>query len=291
MSSAAYVVGGLLALVLAIVVESRVSEPIVPLRMFTNRTIALATIACVAVGTAMFGGSVFLAQYFQIARGFSPTHAGLMTLPLVLGMFASSTASGQVISRSTGRVKPFLVFGAAALVVSLGLLSTIDVATDLVLVGSYLGLMGIGLGCLMQNLVLAVQNTTSNSQMGSVTSVVTFFRTLGGSSGVSVLGAVLASQVASYVAAALAGVPGAPSGGQDGSSLNVESLPGPVQEIVRAAYGQAFGDIFLIAAIVSLVTLVAVVLIKEQPLRTTVEWSSESSEPAEDTPVSARSRG
>lgn len=274
--SAAYLGSGVLILALAVFVETRVSDPIVPLRMFRNRTISLVTVAIVAVGTAMFGGSVFLAQYFQVARGFSPTHAGLLTLPLVLGMFVSSTLSGQIISRTTGRVKPFLVFGASSLVAALGLLSTIDSHTNLVLVGCYLALMGTGLGCMMQNLVLAVQNTTASTEVGSVTSVVTFFRTLGGSSGVSVLGAVLAAQVAGYVSAALAGVPGAPSGGS--GSMQVESLPGPVQQIVRDAYGQAFGDIFLIAGCVALVTLVCVVLIKEQPLRTTVEWSSDSAE-------------
>ena len=193
--TAGLVVAGVLALIIALIIESRVREPIVPLGMFRNPTVTLATIATVAVGTAMFGGAVFLGQYFQIARSYTPTHAGLMTLPMVLGLFLSSTIAGQIISRGSGRVKPFLIFGSLMLVAGMGLLSTIDHRTDLVLVGVYLAMMGIGVGSLMQNLVLVVQNVTVGKNIGSVTSVVTFFRTLGGSSGVSVLGAVLATRV------------------------------------------------------------------------------------------------
>jgi len=277
--TAGLVGAGVLALIIALIIESRVREPIVPLGMFRNPTVTLATIATVAVGTAMFGGAVFLGQYFQIARSYTPTHAGLMTLPMVLGLFLSSTIAGQIISRGSGRVKPFLIFGSLMLVAGMGLLSTIDHRTDLVLVGVYLAMMGIGVGSLMQNLVLVVQNVTVGKNIGSVTSVVTFFRTLGGSSGVSVLGAVLATRVGEYVVRGLTelGVPaGAAAGG--GGSLNVAALPGPVQEVVRAAYGDAIGDIFFVAACVSVVTLLAVLFIKEVPLRRTIGSQDEAVE-------------
>lgn len=273
-ATALMVGAGLVCVVAALIVETRVREPIVPLGMFRNPTISLATIATVAVGTAMFGGTVFLGQYFQIARAYTPTEAGLMTLPMVLGLFVASTASGQIVSRYTGRVKPFLLFGGCALVVAMACLSTIDKDTDLVLVECYLGLMGLGVGCLMQNLVLAVQNTVGSRNMGSVTSVVTFFRTLGGSSGVSVLGALLAMRVQGYVSSALGGSSGSSSGG---GSLDVESLPTPVRMIVRTAYGEAIGDIFFAAACISVITLVAVLFLKESPLRTTVESKEEQS--------------
>lgn len=274
--TAAYVGGGVVALIIAMIIESRFPEPIVPLSMFRNPTVTLATIGTVAVGTAMFGGSVFLGQYFQIARSFSPTHAGLMTLPMVLGLFLSSTISGQIISRGSGKVKPFLIFGSIVLVVGMGLLATMDHTTNLVLVGFYLALMGIGVGSLMQNLVLTVQNVTTGKNVGSVTSVVTFFRTLGGSAGVSVLGAVLASRVTDYVNDGLArmGIP-VGAGGAGGGSLNVDALPGPMQEIVRSAYGDAIGDIFLVSACISVITLLAVVFIKEVPLRRTIESQDE----------------
>ncbi|GAB3287520.1 MFS transporter [Parasphingorhabdus pacifica] len=276
--TAAYVGGGVVALIIAIIIETKVREPIVPLGMFRNPVVALATLGTVAVGTAMFGGAVFLGQYFQISRGYSPTAAGLMTLPMVLGLFVSSTVSGQVISRFTGRIKPFLIFGAVMLIAGMGMLSTIDHASSLALVYCYLAMMGIGVGSLMQNLVLAVQNSTESKSMGTVTSVVTFFRTLGGSAGVSVLGAVLATKVADYIAEGMAGLPGgAAAGGGTGGSLDVESLPAPVQEIVRAAYGDAIGDIFFVSACISVVTLLAVLFIKEVPLRTTIESDKEHS--------------
>ncbi|MER7078830.1 drug resistance transporter, EmrB/QacA subfamily [Saccharopolyspora kobensis] len=275
--TAAYVGGGVLALIIAVIIESRVSEPIVPLRMFRNPTVTLATIGTVAVGTAMFGGSVFLGQYFQISRSMTPTEAGLMTLPMVGGMFLSSTISGQVISRVTGKIKPFLVAGSVVMVAAMWLLSTMDHETNLWLVGVYLFLMGTGVGMLMQNLVLAVQNATSARDMGSVTSVVTFFRTLGGSAGVSVLGAVLATQVSDYIVQGLAKIPGAAqaAGGSGGGTLNIDGLPEPIQVIVRAAYGDAIGDIFFISACVAVVTFVAVLFLRETPLRTTIDSHEE----------------
>ncbi|WP_228046505.1 MFS transporter [Saccharopolyspora sp. HNM0983] len=275
--TALFVGGGLAALVVAVIIESVVSEPIVPLGMFRNPTITLATLGTVAVGTAMFGGAVFLSQYFQISRGFSPTGAGLMTLPMVGGLFVSSTVSGQVISRVTGKIKPFLIAGATLLIIAMGLLSTIDHETHLALVGGYLALMGLGVGMLMQNLVLAVQNATTAQNMGSVTSVVTFFRTLGGSAGVSVLGAVLATRVSEYISEQLAGIPGAgqAAGGDGAGSMDVWSLPEPIQTIVRSSYGDAFGDIFFISACISVVTLVAVLFIREVPLRTTIDSHEE----------------
>ncbi|MGI8308993.1 MFS transporter [Saccharopolyspora hattusasensis] len=275
--TASYVGGGLLALIIAVLIETKVSEPIVPLRMFRNPTVTLATIGTVAVGTAMFGGSVFLGQYFQIARSFTPTTAGLMTLPLVGGLFISSTVSGQIISRVTGKIKPFLVIGSVVLIASMWLLSSIDHETDLVLVGVYLFLMGVGVGMLMQNLVLAVQNSTSGKDMGSVTSVVTFFRTLGGSAGVSVLGAVLATQVSDYIMRGLSKIPGAAqaAGSGGGGSLDVNHLPEPVQTIVRAAYGDAIGDIFFVSACIAVVTFLAMIFISETPLRTTIDSHEE----------------
>lgn len=198
-SSAAYVGGAIVALALAMFVETRVAEPVVPLRLFRNRTFTLSVLASLAVGTAMFGGSVFLGQYYQIARGFSPTHAGLMTLPMVLGLAVASTGAGQVISR-TGRTKPFMIAGGISLLAGLFLLSTVDHATNLTLMGVYLALVGLGLGFLMQNLVLVVQNTVAMKDIGSSSSVVTFFRSLGGAAGVSALGAVLAARVATNIA-------------------------------------------------------------------------------------------
>ncbi|GHF12727.1 MFS transporter [Amycolatopsis deserti] len=265
-----YVLGGLVALALAVFVETKVAEPVVPLRLFRNRTFTLAVIGSLSVGTAMFGGAVFLGQYYQLARGYSPTHAGLMTIPMMLGLFLSSTVAGQVISR-TGKTKSWMVGGAVLLVASLFLLSTIDHQTNLVLMGGYLALLGLGVGALMQNLVLVVQNTVSMADMGSSSSVVTFFRTLGGSAGVSALGALLAAKVSSHVSSALSamGIDAGSSGA--GRSLNLAALPEPFQSIVRAAYGDSIGSVFLAGGIIAIATLIAVLFIKEVPLRRSID--------------------
>jgi EmrB/QacA subfamily drug resistance transporter len=261
---------GVVLLALAVFVESRAAEPIIPLHLFKNRTTTLATVASVAVGVAMFGSAVFLGQYFQIARGYSPTAAGLLTLPMILGSTVSATVSGTLITK-LGRWKGFLVGGSVLLVAGFGLLATIDHQTDMILVGVYLAVLGLGLGMTMQNLVLAVQNTVSIRDLGAASSTVGFFRSLGGTIGVSVLGAVLATQVANLTTKGLtdAGVPtaGSAASGEVGiGSLN--QLPPLIAGIVRASYGDGTARIFLIAAILSVITLVAVLFIKEVPLRT-----------------------
>ncbi|HEX5579724.1 MAG TPA: MFS transporter, partial [Candidatus Limnocylindria bacterium] len=184
----------LVLLALTIAWELRAPEPLVPLRLLANRTAILSIVASVAVGIGMFGGTTFLGQYFQLARGYSPTHAGLLTIPLMAAMLLSSTLTGQVVSR-TGRWKAFLVSGAAVLVAGLAMLGTVDHSSALWYIGIAMALMGLGVGAMMQNLVLAVQNTVDVRDIGATSASVAFFRSLGGALGVSVLGAVLADRV------------------------------------------------------------------------------------------------
>ncbi|MDT7650996.1 MAG: hypothetical protein QOI36_2402 [Pseudonocardiales bacterium] len=254
----------------AVLVETRAKEPIIPLRLFRDRTTTLATLGSIAVGVALFGGAVFLGQYFQIARGYSPTSAGLLTLPMIIGSMASSTLSGLLITR-LGRWKGFLVGGSVLMVAGFALLATTDHATNIVLLGVYLFLLGTGMGMTMQNLVLAVQNTVAGTDLGAATSTVSFFRSLGGTVGVSVLGAVLAARVTDLTMRGItaAGVP-VPAG-SDASSVGIGSLnelPDALADIVRAAYGDATAQVFLVAAVLSVLTLLAVLAIKEVPLRT-----------------------
>ena len=196
---------GLALLAVSVWVESRAKDPIIPLYLFKDRTTTLATIASIAVGVALFGGAVFLGQYFQIARGYSPTAAGLLTLPMVIGSLVSATVSGRLITRF-GRWKGYLVAGSVVMALGFGLLATIDSTTDMTLVGCYLFTLGVGMGMTMQNLVLAVQNTIAPRNLGAATSVVTFFRSLGGAAGVSILGAVLSNHVADLIAQGLRAV-------------------------------------------------------------------------------------
>ena len=217
----------------------------------------------------MFGATTFLGQYFQTARGYSPTIAGVLTIPLVAGMLVASVGSGQLITRF-GKWKRFVVAGGALLVVGFGLLSTIDHATDLWLVGCFIAIVGLGVGMMMQNLVLAVQNTVSVHNIGAASSSVAFFRTFGGAIGVSVLGSVLATRVGELSAEGLAKL-GIPAGSAGGGSLDLSVLPAPVLEVVRASYGDATGRIFLVAAGATLIALIATVLLPNNPLRRTID--------------------
>jgi EmrB/QacA subfamily drug resistance transporter len=245
---------GVVLLALAVFVESRAAEPIVPLRLFHNRTFSLTTIASVLVGVAMFGGTVFLSQYFQISLGKSPTVAGLMSLPMIFGLLVSSTVAGQLITKF-GRWKRYLVAGAAVMVAGMLLLSTIDASTNVVLLSVYMAVLGIGVGMLMQNLVLVVQNTTEVKNLGVATSAVTFFRSLGGTIGVALLGSILHVSLMGRIAAA----------GLDPSALGSLLAPhggsaGAAEAGLRAALAGAlqpvFGLTFLIAALTLVIVLV-----------------------------------
>jgi len=269
--SLALVAAGIVVVAAAVFVEMRVArEPVIPMRLFRDRTTTLATVASVLIGLAMFGSTVYLSQYFQLARGMSPTEAGLMSIAMVGGLLVSSIATGRIIT-NTGYWKRYLVGGMVLVIVGLALLATIDDTTALVRVGIYMAVLGLGLGATMQNLVLAVQNNTAQSDMGAASSVVAFFRSMGGSVGVSVLGAVLAHQVAAGVRDGLttAGIPTG-DGHATGAIPDLATLPVPVREIFEHAFGEATGHIFLVATPVAVLALLCVLFIREVPLRTTV---------------------
>ena len=268
--SVLFVGGGVLAIVAFVVTELRAKEPIVPLRLFRDRTTTLAIVASMAVGVAMFGSSVFLGQYLQISRGYSPTAAGLLTIPMVAGLLLSSTVSGLLITR-TGRWKGFLLGGAILVVAGFGLLSTIDHETNMVLLGVFLFVLGVGIGMTMQNLVLAVQNTVAAADLGAASSAVAFFRSLGGTIGVSVLGAVLSSHVGDLIGKGLAAIPGAAAaaaGSGDVGLADFSQAPPVIRTLIRVSYGDATGRIFLISAVVAAVAVVAIAFIREIALKT-----------------------
>ncbi|MFD0375217.1 MDR family MFS transporter [Streptomyces sp. NPDC127112] len=264
--------GGAVALgLLFLLVESRASDPIIPLRLFRNKTISLASAASLFVGVAMFSGTVFFSQYFQLARGESPTMSGILTIPMIGGLFVSSTVSGQIITK-TGRWKAFLVSGGVLLTAGLGLLGTLRYDTPYWRIALFMALTGLGLGMMMQNLVLATQNQVAPEDLGAASSVVTFFRSLGGAMGVSALGAVMANRVTHYVKDGLAALgPKAAAlghGGTGGGGIpDLDKLPAPLRQVMESAYGHGVGDVFLYAAPSALLGLVLVLFIKEVALK------------------------
>ncbi|RDG33969.1 MDR family MFS transporter [Streptomyces corynorhini] len=258
--------GALLLGLVFVLVETRASEPIIPLRLFRNATITLASVASLFVGVGMFAGSIFLSQYFQMARGETPTMAGLMTIPLIGGLALSSTFSGLIITR-TGQWKIWLVSGGALVTAGLGLLGTIRVDTPYWRTACFMALVGLGVGMMMQNLVLATQNQVDQRDLGAASSTVSFFRSLGGAAGVAALGAMLGTRVTHYMADGLKGLGVTGTGSAGGSIPDLDALPAPVRAVVESAYGHGVADTFLYAAPLSLVALVLVLFIKEVPLR------------------------
>ena len=267
-------VGGSIVLgLLFILVESKASEPIIPLRLFRNRTITLASMASLFVGVAMFTGTVFFSQYFQLARDKSPTMSGVMTIPMIGGLFVSSTVSGQFITR-TGRWKVWLVSGGVLVSAGLGLLGTIRYDTDYWKMAIFMALLGLGIGMMMQNLVLCTQNQVDPGDLGSASSTVTFFRSLGGAVGVSALGAVMSHRITHYVqqgAAALDPKFRAALAGSSNSSDSIPDLskmPAPLRTLLQSSYGHGIADVFLIAAGLAAIAFLISLFIKEVPLRT-----------------------
>ncbi|MFI7297535.1 MFS transporter [Streptomyces sp. NPDC050121] len=280
----AMVAGSVLLGLVFVFVESKAKEPIIPLRLFRNRTITLSSIASMFVGVAMFSGTVFFAQYFQLARDKSPTMSGVLTIPMIGGLFVSSTVSGQFITR-TGKWKAWLVSGGVLITAGLGLLGTIRYDTDYWKTAIFMALLGLGVGMMMQNLVLSTQNQVDPSDLGSASSTVTFFRSLGGAMGVSALGAVMANRITDYAKDGIADLgpkyASLASGSSSSDSIpDMDKLPAPLRTVMESAYGHGIADVFLIASALALLAFLITLFIKEVPLRTKGALAQAASEDA-----------
>ncbi|MCB1299228.1 MAG: MFS transporter [Microthrixaceae bacterium] len=268
--------GGLVLAGLFVLVELRTAEPLIPLTLFRNRTFTLSVIASIATGIAMFGTSVYLSQYMQMARGATPAEAGLMTLPMIGGMLLTSIVVGQLITKH-GHWKPYVVSGSVLMIAGSFMMTTLRFDTHFFLVSVYMFLLGAGVGMTMQNLVLIVQNTAKPEEMGVASSGVTFFRSLGGTIGVSVMGAVLALSASSLFASskqalgeaiAKLGDKGAEVAAQlaSGTLPQVSLLPESVRLIVEDIYAQAISSAFMIAAPMAVVSFLAIVFLPNHSL-------------------------
>ncbi len=270
--------GALVFTALFIVVELRSSEPLIPLGLFRDRTFTLAVLASIATGIAMFGSAVFLSQYMQLARGATPTEAGLMTIPMIGGLLISSVGVGALITRY-GKWKGWVVLGSAMLIAGAVTLSTLEYDTPFVLVALYQVLLGAGVGMTMQNLVLVVQNSTEPSKIGVASSGVTFFRSVGGTVGVAVMGAALAARVVDLVterqgdiAAALqslgADAPKWAEQLQSGALPAVATMPEQLRLVFEDIYANGISASFLIAVPFAVLSLIAIVFLPNKPLTT-----------------------
>ncbi|GAB7108069.1 MFS transporter [Streptomyces phaeofaciens JCM 4814] len=263
---------GVVLAVVFVAVERRAAEPVLPLKLFGIRTFTLSAVISFIVGFAMFGAMTYLPTFLQVVQGISPTMSGVHMLPMVVGMLLSSTASGQIVSR-TGRWKVFPVAGTAVTTIGLLLLHQLDEHSSTGEMSAYFFVFGLGLGLVMQVLVLIVQNAVSYEDLGVATSGATFFRSIGASFGVAIFGTVFAGRLGDKLTDAFRGVslpPGVSVDALEADPRQIADLPADLRPPVLSAYASAITDVFLYAAPVALLGFVLAWFLREDPLRGSV---------------------
>lgn len=244
-------------------VERRAKAPVLPLSLFRNRTFVVSAAVGFIVGLAMFGSITYMPVYLQVVKGISPSEAGMALTPMMGGVLVTSIASGQIISR-IGRYRVFPVVGTAVMAAGLWLLSTLGIASATWTASAFMLVLGLGLGMVMQVLVLAVQNAVDYRDLGVATSGATLFRSIGGSLGVALFGAIFAAGLANELAGHL------PAGTRFPTATDaagIDALPGEIRAIYLDAYIAALHPVFLSAAAVALLAFVLTLLLREVPLR------------------------
>ena len=250
--------------------ELRVPEPLLPMRLFRNPVYSNTNAVSFLFGFAFFGAIIYLPVYLQVVRGYGPTASGLLLLPLVLGIFITSTGSGQLITR-TGRYKIYPVIGLAIIPLALLWLSTLTVDTPMWNVSLRIFVLGLGLGLVIQTLVVAVQNAVDPRDLGVATSSNTFFRSMGGAIGTAVFGSVLTATLTASIESQF---PGGPPPGFDAAAVSstpeaIAALPDEVREPLLAAFVDAIDRVFMVGVPVILVAFVLTLFLRELPLRET----------------------
>ena len=261
---------------LFILQERRAVEPIIPMGLFKSGVFRVASAIGFFIGLAMFGAIIFIPLFLQLVYKVSPTSSGLRLLPLMGGLLVTVVISGRMISR-TGRYKIFPILGTAITALGMFLLSTLGLDTPPWVASVYMLVVGIGIGLVMQVVVLVIQNSAAPSDVGVATSTATFFRSMGGSLGVALFGAIFASRLADQLAA----IPGAaakhlPTGSHI-SAAEVHALPAAAQHIFLMAFVNALQPVFLAGAVLAAFTFLLALMLKEVPLRATTHDMSELS--------------
>lgn len=242
-------------------------EPIIPLELFKNNVFSVSSLLSFLIGIVMFGALIFLPEYQQVVRGDSATKSGLMLLPLVAGMMVSSIISGRLISK-IGKYRIFPIIGTTLLTLSFWMFSHIAVDTDRVLLGVWMLALGLGMGTVMPVLTLAVQNAVERKHLGTATSSVTFFRSIGSSLGAAIFGAILVTRLSHHLTEQLPGAAGAEAAKNlSHSTAGLNQLPPETLHTVLEAFARSFHDMFLVGIPFAVLALVVTLLLRESPLK------------------------
>ncbi|MEU0377637.1 MDR family MFS transporter [Streptomyces cyaneofuscatus] len=259
-------------LIAFVAVERRAAEPVLPLKLFRVRTFSLVAVISFVIGFAMFGAMTYLPTFLQVVHGITPTMSGVHMLPMVLGLLLTSTASGQIVSR-TGRWKVFPLAGTALTAAGLLLLHRLTPASSTWEMSLSFFVFGAGLGLVMQVLVLVVQNAVSYRDLGVATSGATFFRSIGASFGVAIFGTVFTNRLTGQLDSALAGrslPPGVDAERLAADPRSIQMLPAGLRPSILDAYSTSITDVFLYAAPVVLIAFVLAWFLREDKLRGSV---------------------
>jgi MFS family permease len=226
------------------------------------------------IGMAMFGAIIFIPLFLQIVYGVSATSSGLRTIPLMAGLLVTAVLSGRAISR-IGRYRPFPIAGTAVLVVGMFLLSLLGVHTPPWVASLYMVVVGVGLGLVMQVLVLAVQNDARPQEVGVATASATFFRSMGGAFGVALFGTIFATRLSHQLSGLPKAVTAHLGSGVQLDPAQIDQLPPKVHDVVLHAFAHSLSGVFLFGMALALVPFVLSWFLREKPLRTTVARESE----------------
>lgn len=267
---------GILLALLFIIWESRAKEPIIPLRLFKNDIFTVSSALSFLSGAAMFGAMTFIPEYQQVVRGYSATKSGLLMLPMVAGLMMAMIPSGRLISK-IGKYRLFPIVGTGVTTIGLWLFSHISLTTSQLMLSAWMVVLGLGIGSYMQVMTLAVQNSVDRKDMGTATSVVTFFRSMGASFGTAIFGAILTARLTHYL---IADLPASVSSHISTKSLQQSTagmahIPAGILHDILVAFSSSFHDVFLVTVPFALLTFVVSFFLRETPLKTSTKETAE----------------
>jgi len=263
-------IAGVILIIAFIFAERRAAEPVLPLDLFRNPVFSLACAIGFLVGFSLFGATTYLPLFLQVVNGASPTSSGLRLVPLMLGVLTTSITSGQLITR-WGRYKPFPIVGTALMVLGMFLLSRMNEQTGALVSSLYMLVLGLGLGLVMQVLVIAVQNAVDYRNLGTATSGATFFRSIGGSFGTAIFGAIFSNLLASHLSSLISSLPPGFNISSAENAAAIQHMSAALRAEFIHAYSQSLSMVFLVAVPITAVAFILTWFLPEVRLRTTTQ--------------------